>query len=79
MKIRVVSYNAYEEWYEEKMVEGKGKALSELTDKDFMEIYKKEGADWEFNSLEGFARVFNADGAYAPTPAYHVIRFFPNE
>ena len=44
-----------------------------------MEIYKKEGADWEFNSLEGFAREFNADGAYAPTPAYHVIRFFPNE
>ena len=29
MKIRVVSYNAYEEWYEEKMVEGKGKALSD--------------------------------------------------
>lgn len=79
MKVRVISYDAYEKWYEEKMIEGKGKGLSELTNKDFMEIYKREGADWEFNSLEGFAREFNDDGAYAPTPASHIIRFFPKE
>lgn len=79
MKIRVVSYNAYEEWHEEKMAEGKGKGLSELTDKDFMEIYKKNGTDWEFDSFRAFADEFNSDGPFAPTPYAHIIRFFPNE
>lgn len=79
MKIRVISYNAYEDWYEEKFREGDGKPISELTDKEFMEIYNDEGRDWEFDSLQAFADEFNDDGAYAPTPSNHIIRFFPNE
>lgn len=79
MKIRVISYDAYADWYEEQMVEGKGKGLSELTDDDFMAIYKRSGNKWEFNSLKEFADEFNADGAYAPTPTSHIIHFFPNE
>ncbi len=83
MKIRVINYTAYEEWYEEKFREGNielvGKPLSELTDKEFMEIYKQSGTDWEFNSLKEFADEFNTDGAYAPTPSNHIIHFFPNE
>lgn len=78
MKIRVVSYDAYEEWYEEQMVEGKGKDISELTDADFMAIYER-GGNWEFDSLKAFENEFNADGAYAPTPTSHIIHFFPNE
>lgn len=79
MKVRVISYDSYENWYEEKFREGKGKPLSELTDEEFMEIYRRSGADWEFNSLKEFADEFNADGPYAPTPSGHVIHFFPNE
>jgi len=79
MKIRVISYDSYEDWYEEKFREGDGKPISELTDKEFMEIYNDAGGDWEFNSLKEFADEFNDDGAYAPTPSEHIIRFFPNE
>lgn len=79
MKVRVISYDSYEDWYEEKFREGEGKPLSELTDEEFMEIYQRGGADWEFNSLKEFADEFNADGPYAPTPSSHIIRFFPNE
>ena len=79
MKVRVISYDSYEDWYEEKFREGEGKPLSELTDEEFMEIYQRSGTDWEFNSLKEFADEFNSDGAYAPTPSSHVIHFFPNE
>lgn len=78
MKVRVISYDSYEDWYEEKFKEGNGKDISELTDEEFMEIYNGAGEKWEF-SLEGFAREFNIDGPYAPTPSYHIIHFFPNE
>ena len=76
MVIRVVSYTAYEEWYEEKFVEGEGKGITQLTDKDFMEIYRRENNDWEFNSITDFCDEFNTDGPYAPTPSSHIIRFF---
>ena len=79
MKVRVISYDSYEDWYEEKFREGEGKPLSELTDEEFMEIYRRSGADWEFNSLKEFADEFNSDGPYAPTPSGHIIHFFPNE
>ena len=71
MKVRVIRYDDYEEWYEEKFREGEGKGLTQLTDKDFMEIYNRfnTDCDWEFNT----------DGAYAPMPSDHIIRFFPNE
>ena len=45
MKIRVISYDSYEDWYEEKFREGDGKPISELTDKEFMEIYNDAGGD----------------------------------
>lgn len=76
MKVRVITFNGFEEFRDKNELEI---GIHELTNEQFMEIYKKEGADWEFNSLEGFACEFNADGAYAPTPANHIIRFFPNE
>ena len=76
MKVRVITFNGFEEFCDKNELEI---GIHELTNEQFMEIYKKEGADWEFNSLEGFACEFNADGAYAPTPANHIIRFFPNE
>ena len=79
MKVRVISYDSYEEWYEEKFREGEGKPISELTDKEFMDIYKRKGWRWEFDSLKDFADEFNSDGAYAPTPYSHIIRFFPDE
>lgn len=81
MKVRVIRYDDYEEWYEEKFREGEGKGLTQLTDKDFMEIYNRfnKDSDWEFDSLQQFADEFNTDGAYAPTPSDHIIRFFPNE
>lgn len=79
MVIRVVSYTAYEEWYEEKFVEDEGKSLTQLTDKEFMDIYNREGNDWEFSSIKDFCDEFNTDGPYAPTPSSHIIRFFPNE
>ena len=81
MKVRVITYDAYEEWYEEKFREGEGTGITQLTDKDFMEIYNRfnDDADWEFDSLEQFANEFNEDGAFAPMPSEHIIRFFPNE
>lgn len=79
MVIRVISYTAYEVWYEEKLVEGEEKSLTQLTDKDFMEIYNREDADWEFSNIKDFCDEFNTDGPYAPTPSSHIIRFFPNE
>lgn len=79
MKIRVISYSTYEEWYEEQMIEGKQKNLSQLTDADFMHLYNQEDRDWEFDSIKEFVDEFNADGPYAPTPSNHIIRFFENE
>lgn len=79
MVIRVASYTTYEEWYEEKFVEGEGKPITQLTDEDFMELYNREGGDWEFSSIKDFCDEFNTDGPYAPTPSSHIIRFFPNE
>ena len=79
MKVRVISYDSYEDWYEEKFREGEGKPLSELTDDEFMEIYQRSNTGWEFSSLKEFQDEFNNDGADAPTPNYHVIHFFPNE
>lgn len=76
MIVRVVSYAAYEEWYEEKCREGKGKSVTQLTDKDFMEIYNREGGDWEFDNITDFCDEFNTDGPYAPTPTSHIIHFF---
>ena len=78
MKIRVVNFDTYEECCEENLI-AEGKSLSELTDEEFMAIYKRSGNKWEFNSLKEFADEFNADGAYAPTPSSHIIHFFPNE
>ena len=75
MVIRVINYSTYEEWYEEKFV----KSLTQLTDKEFMDIYNREGNDWEFSSIKDFCDEFNTDGPYAPTPSSHIIRFFPNE
>ena len=79
MKVRAITYYSYEHWYEEKFREGEGKPLFELADEEFMEIYRRSGADWEFNSLKEFADEFNSDGPYAPTPSGHIIHFFPNE
>lgn len=76
MKVRVITFSGFEEFCDRNGLEI---GIHELTDEQFMEIYNEEGADWEFDSLEGFACEFNADGAYAPTPANHIIRFFPNE
>jgi hypothetical protein len=79
MVIRVVNYSTYEEWYEEKFGEGEGKSLTQLTDKDFMELYNREETFWAFDNLKDFCDEFNTDGPYAPTPSSHIIRFFPNE
>ena len=81
MKVRVIKYSDYEEWYEEKFGEERGKIPTQLTDAEFMEIYNRfnDDCDWEFNSLQEFADEFNTDGAYAPMPSDHIIRFFPNE
>lgn len=79
MKVRVITYDTYEKWYEEQWAKGNGKGISELTDSDFMKLYKREDSDWCFDSLEEFVEEFNQDGAYAPTPSHHIIRFFPNE
>ena len=79
MKIRVIDYSTYEEWYEEQMVEGKQKNLSQLTDADFMHLYNQEDRDWEFDSIKEFVDELNTDGPYAPMPSNHIIRFFENE
>lgn len=75
MKVRVIKFSDFEDYCEKN---GLDIGIHELTDNQFMEIYK-EGGNWEFNSLEAFACEFNADGAYAPTPESHIIRFFPND
>ena len=73
MVVRVINFDAYEEWAEEN---GYERGANQLTDEQFMEIYEKEGGDWEFGSLADFADEFNTDGPYAPTPSSHIIRFF---
>ena len=79
MKVRVIGYDIYAEWFGEKMQEGKGVAIEDLSDKDFMEIYKRQNNKWEFNSLKEFQDEFNLDGGYAPMPNDSIIRFFENE
>ena len=76
MKIRVIDYSDWEDWCESKNIE---MGVCQLTDEQFMEIYNASESSWEFNSLREFENEFNEDGAYAPTPTNHVIRFFPNE
>lgn len=68
MKIRVIDYSTYEEWYEEQMVEGKQKNLSQLTDADFMYLYNQEDRDWEFDEImyEVTYRLFE--------PIYHEVK-----
>ena len=76
MKIRVITFGGFEDFCEDMGLEI---PISQLTDEQFMNIYEEEGSDWEFNSLKAFADEFNDDGAYAPVPCEHIIRFFPNE
>ena len=79
MKVRVIDYSDYEEWYEEQLREGKDVPIEELTDEQFMHIYQLSHTDWEFKSLQEFTEEFNTDGPSAPMPSEHIIRFFPNE
>ena len=72
MKIRVIDFDDWFDYATEHEIE-------EITDEAFMEVYDSTGTDWEFDSLDEFAREFNEDGNYAPTPTSHIIRFFPNE
>lgn len=72
MKIRVIDFDDWFDYINEHDIQ-------EITDEDFMEVYNSTDTDWEFDSLEEFAREFNEDGAYAPAPTSHIIRFFPNE
>ena len=76
MKVRVISYDTWEEFCEKNNLE---MGVCQITDEQFMAMYESEGADWEFDSLQEFADEFNTDGAYAPTPEGQIIRFFPNE
>ena len=76
MKIRVIDYSEFENFCEDLGIE---MSVTQLTDEQFMNIYKDSNTDWEFNSLGEFENEFNEDGAYAPTPSNHIIRFFPNE
>lgn len=77
MKIRVIDYSEFENFCEDLGIDIF--LVSQLTDEQFMNIFNDTGSDWEFNSLQEFADEFNADGAFAPTPSEHIIRFFPNE
>ena len=76
MKVRVITFDSYEEYCEENNLDI---YVTDLTDKQFMDIYEEEGKYWEFDSLEEFQTAFNTDDNSAPTPTYHIIRFFPNE
>ena len=75
MKVRVINFEEFADYCDNNNLDV---SIHELTDEQFMEIYNKSNT-WEFDSLEGFACEFNADGAYAPTPNGQIIRFFPNE
>lgn len=77
MKIRVIDYSEFENFCEDLGIDIF--PVSQITDEQFMNMYNDAGGDWEFNSLKEFADEFNDDGAYAPTPSEHIIRFFPNE
>ena len=76
MKVRVISLADCEVYCKDHGVEW---IFDVLTEEQFMAIYEYTSGDWEFLSLDAFADEFNADGAWAPTPTDHIIRFFPNE
>lgn len=76
MKIRVISFDEFEYFCEDMGID---MDVDELTDEQFMNIYKDSNTDWEFDSFKEFEDEFNKDGANAPTPTWHIIRFFPNE
>ena len=76
MKVRVIRFSDFEEFCDENGLEI---GINQLTDEQFMDIFNDTESDWVFDSLNDFAYEFNTDGAYAPTPSDHIIRFFPNE
>ena len=76
MVVRVITLNDFEDFCEDM---GLDIYEDELTDEQFMNIYNDANNGWEFKSLREFENEFNADGAYAPTPNSHIIKFFPNE
>lgn len=74
MIVRVIRFSDYEEYCENNNID---QPLTAITDEQFMEIWNKsDNRDWEFPNLQAFADEFNTDGAYAPMPSEHIIRFF---
>lgn len=76
MIVRVIDFSDYEDYCDNNNID---QPITAITDEQFMEIWNNsDNRDWEFSNIQEFADEFNTDGAYAPMPSEHIIRFFKN-
>lgn len=78
MIIRVIPFEAYDEYFEKKGInvyEDPEYSIENISDEQFMEIYRQSDF-WEFNSIAAYVNAFNSDDCFAPLPGNHFIRVF---